>query len=405
MIALNHEYTMTSNPSTFIPTPILTHLGEQNIADFLKNDWHVRPRLFRQALKHMPSLTIEDILPLASDEDVESRLITCFDGQWDMQHGPFKRLPAKTKKNWTVLIQGLNLHLPQANQLLEQFRFVPDARLDDVMVSVASDGGGVGPHFDSYDVFLLQLHGKRHWRIGQQSDLSLEDDLPLKILKQFEPTEEWILEPGDMLYLPPHYAHDGVAVGQCATLSIGFRAPKAAEMMSAVLRHWSEQVLCDEQLNATRFKDAGRGELGDQNPAQMPSDMVRFVENLFRDHPPESSVIAQGLAQSMTEPKDSVFFDSPEKPLTEKFFVKKLIQIGCSLDAKTRLMCTRNDAYINGEQVIFENNSMAQCIQQIAKQRGLEPDACSMYTKDVAVQTWLYDMYNAGWIRLGNDAV
>lgn len=121
----------------------------------------------------------------------------------------------------------MDLHDDAARALLERFRFIPDARLDDLMISYATDGGGVGPRFDSYDVFLFQVHGKRRWRIGAQKDLTLREDLPLKVLEHFEPTEEWVLEPGDMLYLPPHIAHDGIAEGECMTCSIGFRAPSA----------------------------------------------------------------------------------------------------------------------------------------------------------------------------------
>ena len=134
-------------------------------------------------------------------------------------------MPPLAQPGWTLLVQGLDLHLQAAHELLSRFRFVPDARLDDLMLSYASDGGGVGPHLDSYDVFLIQVHGRRRWRIGRAKDRSLVDGLPLKILRHFEPEHEWLLEPGDMLYLPPLWAHDGVAVGECMTASVGFRAP------------------------------------------------------------------------------------------------------------------------------------------------------------------------------------
>src|SRR5206468_11058205 len=136
-------------------------------------------------------------------------------GRWQMKGGPFARraLPPVSQAHWTLLVQGVDLHDDRAHELLQRFAFVPQARLDDLMVSWASDGGGVGPHFDSYDVFLLQTHGQRRWRIGRAHDAKLDPNAPLKILRRFVPEQEFVLDAGDMLYLPPQWAHDGVAVG------------------------------------------------------------------------------------------------------------------------------------------------------------------------------------------------
>jgi len=152
--------------------------------------------------------------------------------------------------------KGLDLYNDAANQLLQQFRFVPDARLDDLMASYATDGGGVGPHVDSYDVFLLQAHGRRRWRIGRQRDLRLVRGVPLKILSAFEPEQEFVLEPGDMLYLPPRYAHEGVALGECMTYSIGFRAPTQHELARELLQRIAEQVT--DPVRAKLYHDAGQ---------------------------------------------------------------------------------------------------------------------------------------------------
>ena len=158
---------------------------------------------------------------------MESRLIWRENGEWQMENGPFARLPKDNEGDWTLLVQSVDLHSDAAAELMQQFRFIPDARLDDVMISIASHGGGVGPHFDSYDVFLLQAAGQREWRYGHQKDLSLEPGLPLKILSRFEPEASAVLSPGDMLYLPPQAAHDGIAVGDgCMTISIGFARPR-----------------------------------------------------------------------------------------------------------------------------------------------------------------------------------
>lgn len=208
-----------------------TLLGGMTTARFFREYWHKKPLLIRQAFPAMTAPVSRDALfALAGRDDVESRLIDASRKDRQVQSGPFDKLPAIDGKSWTLLVQGVNLHDDAADELLRRFRFVPDARLDDLMISYATDGGGVGPHFDSYDVFLLQAHGRRRWQISAQEDLSLVEDIPLKILKNFVAEEEYVLEPGDMLYLPPHYAHDGVAVGECMTCSIGFRAPTWQEL-------------------------------------------------------------------------------------------------------------------------------------------------------------------------------
>ena len=210
------------------PLPLLGGITPQ---EFMRDYWQRKPLLIRQAIPGFkPSLSIANIKQLVKREEVESRLIWQDENGWNMKTGPLERLPAASKPNWSVLAQSVDLHDDATAALIRQFRFISDARLDDAMISIATDGGGVGPHFDSYDVFLLQAHGQRRWRISQQEDLTLEPGLPLKILKNFKSEQEFLLEPGDMLYLPPHAAHDGVAVGTCMTISIGFRAPTEATL-------------------------------------------------------------------------------------------------------------------------------------------------------------------------------
>ena len=226
-------------------------LGGLTPAQFMRRHWQKKPLLIRNAIPgFQPLLSRRALFALAADEAVESRLIVHKPAGWQLKHGPFagSAFPPFKQKRWTLLVQGVDLHLQAAHELLQRFRFVPDARLDDLMMSWASDGGGVGPHFDSYDVFLLQAHGQRRWRIGRQKDLSLEPDVPLKILSHFEPEEEHLLNPGDMLYLPPRWAHDGIAVGDdCMTYSVGFRVPQrgglAAELLQRMADEWEDSAL------------------------------------------------------------------------------------------------------------------------------------------------------------------
>src|SRR5687767_6220988 len=197
---------------------------------FMRRHWQRRPLLVRQALEGFTApLSRAELFALARREDVESRLVRKDRSRWSLAHGPFARsaLPPLHEPAWTLLVQGVDLHHDGARALLDRFRFIPDARLDDLMISWASDGGGVGPHVDSYDVFLLQARGKRRWRIARRFDAALDERAPLKVLRRFMAEQEFLLEPGDLLYLPPGWAHEGVAVGgDCMTCSIGLHAPR-----------------------------------------------------------------------------------------------------------------------------------------------------------------------------------
>ena len=224
------------------PTPLL---GGLSAARFMQRHWQKKPLVVRQAWPGVqPPIDRSALFDLAGQQGVESRLLTCFDDRWRLRHGPFTRrtLPSTKKARWTLLVQGLDLHWQAAHEMLSHFRFVSDARMDDLMISYATDGGGVGPHLDSYDVFLLQVHGQRRWRIGPVANPELVDGLPVKILRHFEPTEEHVLEPGDLLYLPPLWGHDGIAQGECMTCSMGFRAASANELSRELLQRLADDL-------------------------------------------------------------------------------------------------------------------------------------------------------------------
>ena len=232
-------------------------LGGLSVDEFLRDHWQRKPLLVRAALPDLqPPCDAAALIELAGQDDVQSRLVTAFRGRWQLDHGPFEAggVPPLSHRRWTLLVQGVNLHLDAAEALLSRFRFIPDARLDDLMISLASDQGGVGPHVDSYDVFLVQLWGRRRWRIAPPGNDQLRTGLPLKILERFNPTDDWVLEPGDMLYLPPGWAHDGTALGPCMTGSIGFRAPSRHEFLREFLTDAAESI----QGRDPRFADPGR---------------------------------------------------------------------------------------------------------------------------------------------------
>jgi 50S ribosomal protein L16 3-hydroxylase len=242
-------------------------LGDVSAAQFLSDYWQRQPLLVRGAVAADYAPVSGEILAgLALEDEVESRLVRAGtpDNAWELLQGPFneatfRNLPGS---DWTLLVQALDLWLPDVAQLLQRFDFLPRWRLDDVMASYAVPGGSVGPHFDHYDVFLIQTLGERLWQIGQfcDHDTPLQDDAGLKILRDFSPTQQWLLQPGDMLYLPPGLAHWGIAQSQCVTLSVGFRSPTLADLLGDLAvellargdeRHYRDPALTPEMAQMT----------------------------------------------------------------------------------------------------------------------------------------------------------
>jgi len=236
---------------------MIVPLGDLGPDQFLAEYWQKKPCLIRQAIHGFePLLDGNDLAGLACEEMAESRLVSgSFEAvDWKLTHGPFSdadfsALPAE---NWTLLVQDVEKHYAPLQDLIQRFSFIPAWRLDDLMVSFAATGGSVGPHVDQYDVFLLQAEGRRRWQVSQSFDPELLKDCPLNVLKQFEPEQDWVLEPGDMLYLPPNVAHHGIALEPGMTWSIGCRAPSAADLLQG-LGEWL--AFNDDQ--GGRYSDPG----------------------------------------------------------------------------------------------------------------------------------------------------
>lgn len=284
------------------PDTPLQLLGGLTAREFLRDYWQKKPLLVRQAFPDFESpLDPDELAGLALEEEVESRLVLEHgERPWELRRGPFAEdsfadLPAR---DWTLLVQAVDQFVPEVAELLEHFRFLPSWRIDDVMVSFAAPGGSVGPHFDNYDVFLLQGHGKRNWKVGQMcdSDSPLIEHADLRILADFEQSDEWTLEPGDMLYLPPRLAHYGVAEDDCLTYSVGFRAPSAAE----VLTHFTDflsQFLPEEE----RYSDADAQPASD--PHQIQHDALDRLKALLAEHMGDERLLLTWFGQFMTEPR------------------------------------------------------------------------------------------------------
>lgn len=325
--------------------PPCISLGDLTPEQFLREYWQKKPLLVRNALPDFSGLlSPAELQKLACQEDVQSRLITQQNGQWQLKHGHFRHSDFKklSNKQWTLLVQEVNHFLPSARDLLTQFRFVPHARLDDLMVSFAPKGGGVGPHFDSYDVFLLQGLGSRRWQISAQQDQELVPEAPLRILKHFRPEQEWSLHPGDMLYLPPHYAHNGIAENDCMTYSIGFRAPSHQELIEQFLIY-----LQDHTQTEGRYADP---DLQLQpHPSQISASMQQQTHDILKKIQWNDETIEAFLGCYLSEPKSHVFFDPPEKPMTQRQFQKHLHKNGVTLSLKSRMLTGDNMVFMNGD--------------------------------------------------------
>jgi 50S ribosomal protein L16 3-hydroxylase len=345
----------------------LALLGGLSASTFMRRHWQKKPLVVRQAWPGVqPPIERAALFDLAGADGVESRLLTQFDGQWRLRHGPFSRraLPAIKKPNWTLLVQGLDLHWQPAHEMLRAFRFVPDARMDDLMISWASDGGGVGPHIDSYDVFLLQVHGRRRWRIGPVKDRSLVSGLPVRILSHFEPTEDLVLEPGDMLYLPPLWGHDGIAEGECMTCSVGFRAATATTLAQELLHQLADDL---EPPEADKPEPIYRdpGQPATMTPARMPDSLRGFAQQVLTRALSDPQALDRALGILMSEPKPQVWFDHGQSLIGG---------LGVRLDRRSRMTYDDHHVFINGE-AFAAGGRDARIMRELADTRRLRaPD-------------------------------
>ena len=294
-------------------------------AAFLRDYWQKRPLLMRQALPAYRSpLTPEELAGLACEQGVEARLVLEKDGDrpWEARLGPFdeEAFGILPETHWTLLVQDVDKHVPAVARLLEPFRFIPDWRVDDVMVSYAPDQGSVGPHIDDYDVFLVQAHGRRRWRIHTRP-VDEDDYIPgldLRILPDFEAEHDWLLEPGDVLYMPPNVAHWGTAEGECMTYSVGFRAPALRE-----LAHSWVETLIEQRIPKGRYRDPV---LSPQNDSgEIKAEVFDHIGGLLAGlHEADRALLRPWLGRYLTEPKENLHPDPAQTPLQPEELMAEL---------------------------------------------------------------------------------
>jgi 50S ribosomal protein L16 3-hydroxylase len=374
----------------------LALLNQLTPAEFLAEYWQKKPLLIRQAIPNFQGLlTPNELAGLACEEDAQSRIVKNVDDTWQLTHGPFdeEMLTTLPKKNWTLLVQSVNHHLTEATALLSQFNFIPHARLDDLMISYAPRGGSVGPHMDSYDVFLLQGSGKRRWKINTKPDLTLIDNVPLRILKHFKAEQEWVLEPGDMLYLPPNIAHHGISQDDdCMTYSIGFRVPKTQDLIQGFLEHLQDTI----QIEGL-YEDA---DLSLQpHPAAISDAMIEKVSALLQAITWDKTTISDFLGRYLTEPKHDVIFEALTDEITIDHIAQRLSKQSISLDLKSQLLFdSKHQFYMNGESLTVPSNIVKQ-VCELADKRFLYTPSFNLQQR-LLLANALYASLMAGYLHI-----
>jgi 50S ribosomal protein L16 3-hydroxylase len=333
-----------------------------DVEAFLRDTWQKKPLLIRNPWEAWTNpIEPDELAGLATDDDVETRLIDQSRLTPTAEHGPISaaRFGKLDKQPWTMLVQAVDNHVPEVAALIDPFRFVPNWRIDDVMVSYATDGGGVGAHFDQYDVFLIQGLGKRRWQVGGTCDAATamvpHDDL--RLIANFEPVEEWILEPGDILYVPPRIAHNGVAVGDdCMTYSVGFRAPSRGELVEG----WAEE-LAGAFGDDDRFRDGLLD--AHANPGEISAEAIARLHAMVTEAVQDRDAFARWFGRYNSTRKYPEIDWSPEKPITTAKLGKRLAKgAGLYRNPASRFSFIRKE---DGSVLLFVDGEAFVCAAEV----------------------------------------
>jgi len=382
--------------------PPASLLGGLQPGRFLREHWQKRPLLIRQALPGFGGIIDRDaFLALATRADATSRLVIQHPRRsgrrrWERHDGPFGGLDAGMlpRSHWTLLVNGVETLVPGGWEILRAFSFIPAARRDDLMVSYAADGGSVGPHDDLYDVFLLQGPGRRRWQVSQQGDRALDPEAAIRVLKDFVPEDEWLLEPGDMLYLPPGVAHHGVAEGPCFTYSIGFLAPSHGELVQSFLGYLGEALAAGADPDA-RYADPDLRPPRD--PVEIDGAMIARVAAALEPIDWDRAAIADFLGRYLTRPRPQAVFDAPARPLPIEAFARRLRRRGrLALALPTRALIHRGRVFLNGD-AHTPKRAALDPLRRLATDRALALPFPAALDDDTLAS--LHAWYAAGYVR------
>lgn len=376
-------------------------LGGLSREEFLQQYWQKKPLLIRQAFPDYQSpISAEEFGGLACEDDIESRLIQEQGGEkpWQVRHGPFVEsdFTSLPDSYWTLLLQSIDHHIPGLAVLLDEFDFIPTWRIDDLMVSFAQAYGSVGPHLDNYDVFLLQVQGKRHWHINEDdySDDDLMPNTDLKILNNFKSTQDWVLEPGDMLYLPPAVAHHGIALDDCLTFSIGFRAPTRKELLIAYTDDNNEDAA------DVFYTDAGLSL--QQSAGEIKKEHIEAIKNLMRLSNVKEDEFNSWFGCFITEKTNELEYENGA--LDEQQFQERLKQLGRLIrNGNIRLSYIENNEslslFIAGEEFVLSSSYLS-LLQYITTHHIIDFDKAIECCDEAAATELLYKLYDNNYIYL-----
>lgn len=376
-----------------------------DIAHFLTHYWQKKPLLIRAAFPDYQSpISAEELAGLACEDFVESRIISEHQSEpkWSLENGPFleSQFTKMPKSHWTLLIQGLNKLYPELDDLLHEFNFIPRWRVDDLMASYAAPHGSVGPHIDQYDVFLLQAKGRRQWKISEQAlnENDFEQDIPLKIIKNFNQESEWILEAGDMLYLPPNVAHYGIGMEDCMTFSIGFRAPSHSELLAAFVDDHIHELNDDLRYrDPLLVKSLSSGEIS--------TDAVNHIQEILLSQFNDKNKIADWFGRYITEYLHSDNEEHTVNTLSNDNFIMKFKNAGSlrrTPTVRANYLQSKDSAfalYVNGEKQDIkpevENIAMIFCNTNSYHYNDLKNELSTS-----VIVEFLCELYNNGYIEI-----
>ena len=382
-------------------------LGGRTPEQFLREYWQKKPLLVRNALPGIEGLLEPDeIAGLSLEEEIESRIIVERSPvDWELRHGPFsdktfKNLP---KTHWTLLVQALDQYCPPVADLLNLFSFIPSWRIDDIMVSYAPEGGSVGPHYDYYDVFLIQAHGQRRWQVGQMCDdaTPLLPNLPIRILKDFQAEQEWVLNPGDMLYLPPGVSHYGVALGECMTLSVGFRAPSEQDILLDFVHAHMQQVEQERRYSDPDLQPQS-------NPGWIGPDAVERMADIMRRAVSDPAKISRWMASYLSQTKYEREPEPPESDYSDED-VSELLLANQAIrrEESTRMLYTGDTHrpehfFINGAEVEIPPLTHS-LVLYLCKQRVYRPATVEMFCRTPECLRLVTQLLNQGFLYFEDD--
>ena len=337
------------------------NLGSLSVTEFLQQYWQKKPLLIKAGFKRFTDpLTADELAGLALEDDIESRIVSCIDKQWDMQTGPFEDFSVFGEQNWTLLVQAVDHWHPEAAKLLDPFRFIPNWRIDDLMVSFSTPGGGVGPHLDQYDVFIIQGEGKRHWRVGMP-DSSLKQLCPHPRLLQVSPFNDCIdviTEPGDILYIPPACPHEGISLENSLNYSVGFRAPAQKDLLTGLADH-----LIDHDITGKRYTDTGRSAA--TSVGAITDNDLQQVQQLLQQLVADNAILPHWFGSLITRAKHELDLNEPD-PHYGSDEIAEYLDEGSVLSRIGGLRCcyyqqnTDSDVllFINGNQITLPANEL-----------------------------------------------